>query len=191
MSKGRLLTTMTTLIAVTVFAVTCTSDDEAVPTPDVFQTIATVERSEFPDAPPLPIIRLRNELGSHDGDRGSGCWPQGGGLSTCADFPPVEGPTPPIGVGVARGESLTVEIEAHANPVLLNANVIEIAAPRARATLNLPPATGTTEGVDSVTLEPSLTTELPLDVDPGVYTVTIFGKWDVGDIFYAFQVEVR
>ena len=29
MSKGRLLTTMTTLIAVTVFAVTCTSDDEA------------------------------------------------------------------------------------------------------------------------------------------------------------------
>ena len=103
----------------------------------------------------------------------------------------MEGPPPPVGVGVARGESLTVEIEAHANPVLLNANVIEIAAPRARATLGLPPATGTTEGVDSVTLEPSLTTELPLDVDPGVYTVTIFGTWDVGSIFYAFQVEVR
>ena len=69
-----------------------------------------------------------------------------------------------------------MEIEAHANPVLLNANVIEF---------------GTTEGVDRVTLEPSLTTELPLDVDPGVYTVTIFGKWDVGSMSYGFQVEVR
>ncbi len=188
MSNARLLTTIAVLIAA-VFAVACTSDDEAVPTPDVFQTIATVERSEIPDPPPLPIIRLRNEAGLHDGDRGSYCWPQSGGLTMCVDTIFLEGPPPPI--GVARGESLTVEIEAHANPVLLNANVIEIAAPRARATLSLPPATGTTEGVDSVTLEPSLTTELPLDVDPGVYTVTISGGWDGGDILYAFQVEVR
>ena len=173
MSNARLLTTIAVLIAA-VFAVACTSDDEAVPTPDVFQTIATVERSEIPDPPPLPIIRLRNEAGLHDGDRGSYCWPQPGGLTMCVDTIFLEGPPPPI--GVAGGESLTVEIEAHANPVLLNANVIEF---------------GTTEGVDRVTLEPSLTTELPLDVDPGVYTVTIFGKWDVGDIFYAFQVEVR
>ena len=173
MSNARLLTTIAVLIAA-VFAVACTSDDEAVPTPDVFQTIATVERSEIPDPPPLPIIRLRNEAGLHDGDRGSYCWPQSGGLTMCADTIFLEGPPPPI--GVARGESLTVEIEAHANPVLLNANVIEF---------------GTTEGVDSVTLEPSLTTELPLDVDPGVYTVTISGGWDGGDIFYAFQVEVR
>ncbi len=111
MSKARLLTTIAVLIAVTVFAAACGSDDEAVPTPNVFQTIATVERSEVPDAPPLPIIRLRNEAGSHDGDRRSYCWPQpsdssGAGLTLCVDTIFLEGPPPPI--GVARGESLTV-----------------------------------------------------------------------------------
>ena len=60
--------------------------------------------------------------------------------------------------------------------MLLNANVIDL---------------GTTNLVDSITLAPSLTTELPLDVDPGVYTVTVSGGRDGGDIFYAFQVEVR
>ena len=135
MSKARLLTTMATFIAAA-----CSDDDEAVPTLNVFQTIATVERSEVPAVPPLPIIRLRNEAGSHDGDRGSYCWPQpddlsGGGLTLCADTPFLEGPPPPI--GVARGERLTVEIEAHATPVRLNANVFEL---------------GTTILVDNITL---------------------------------------
>ncbi len=174
MFNTRLLTTLAVLVAAVVLAAACSSDDEAVPTPNVFQTIATVETSEVPDAPPLPIIRLRNEAGLHDGERGSYCWPQPGGLTRCVDTIFLEGPPPPIGVN--RGESLTVEIEADADPVLLNANVIKF---------------GTTEGVDRVTLEPSLRTELPLDVDPGVYTVTISGGWDGGDIFYAFQVEVR
>ncbi len=174
MFNTKLIATMAALIVVAVFAAACSSDDEAVPTPNVFQTIATVERSEVPDAPPLPIIRIRNEAGLHDGDRGSWCWPQPGGLTMCADTSFLEGPPPPI--GVARGESVTVEIEAHADPALLNANVIEF---------------GTTNLVDRVTLEPSLSTELPLDVEPGVYTVTVNGGWDGGDIFYAFQVEVR
>ncbi len=174
MSKPGLLTSMATLIALTVFAAACSTDDGAIPTPNVFQTIATVQRSEDPDVPPLPIIRLISDGGSRDGDRGSFCWPQVGGVALCADSIILAGPPPPI--GVSRGEGLTVEIEAHTTPVLLNANVFEV---------------GTTSLVDNITLEPSLTTELHLDFDPGVYTVTINGGWDEGDIFYAFQVEVR
>ena len=52
MLHTRLLTTMTVLIAAVVLAAACSGDDEVVPTPNVFQTIATVERSEVPDAPP-------------------------------------------------------------------------------------------------------------------------------------------
>ena len=173
MSNARLLTTIAVLIAA-VFAVACASDDEAVPTPDVFQTIATVERSEIPDPPPLPIIRLRNEAGLHGGDRGSWCWPQPEGRSLCADAPFLEGPPPPI--GVAKGESLTVEIEAHADPEALSASVFEV---------------GTTDVVQSVELETALRSELQLDQEPGVYTVHVNGRWDVGDIFYAFQIEIR
>ena len=174
MSKARLFAISAALIAVTVFAAACSSDDEAVPTPNVFQTIATVERSEVPDVPLLPIIRLRNEAGSHDGDRGSWCWPQPEGLSLCADAPFLEGSPPPI--GVTKGESLTVEIEAHADPEALSARAFEV---------------GTTNVVQSLELETALRSELQLDQEPGVYTVHVNGRWDVGDIFYAFQIEIR
>ncbi len=168
----RLLTTLALLIAAVVLAA-CNSDDEAVPTPNVFQPSATVERSKVPDAPPLPIIRLRNEAGLHGGDRGSWCWPQPEGVSLCADTIFLEGPPPPI--GVAKGESLTVEIEAHADPEALSASVFEV---------------GTTDVVQSVELETALRSELQLDPEPGVYTVHVNGRWDVGDIFYAFQIEI-
>ena len=116
----------------------------------------------------------KHKAGSHDGDRGSYCWPQGGGSVICADSIFLAGPPPPI--GVARGESLTAEIEAQTTPVQLNANVFEFGPP------NL---------VDDIALEPSLTSELLFDVEPDVYTVPINGGWDVEDIFFAFQVEVQ
>ena len=175
MSRARLFAISAALIASVFLAAACSNDDDAVPTPNVFQTIATVETSKSPDAPPpLPTIRLRNEKGLRDGERGSYCWPQPEGTTLCVDTIFLEGPPPPIAVN--RGESLTVEIDAHAAPLLLRANVIEF---------------GTKNAVSSLALDPALETELPLDVEPGVYTVTVSGGWDGGDIFYAFQVEVR
>ena len=41
-----------------------------------------------------------------------------------------------------------------------------------------------------VALEPSLIAELPMAVNPGVYTVRVYGFWDAGDIMCAFQVQV-
>ena len=95
-------------------------------------------------------------------------------LISCADTIFMEGPPPPI--GVAKGESLTVEIEAHADPEALSASVLEV---------------GTTNVVQIVELETALRSELQLDQEPDVYTVHVNGRWDVGDIFYAFQIEVR
>ena len=69
-----------------------------------------------------------------------------------------------------------MELEAHADPEALSASVFEV---------------GTTDVVQSVELETALRSELQLDQEPGVYTVHVNGRWDVGDIFYAFQIEIR
>lgn len=178
-----------------VVAVACTgASPAAAPTAAVPTSISpspTTTSSAISDAeiyaviePALPVIRLRSGAGSHPGDRGSYCWTapldegkppeESVSAAMCADYAFREGPDPPI--EVASGESLTVEILADEKPNTLSANFMT--GPRSSAR-------------PSVDLEPLLEARLPIDLAPGTYTVHVFGRWEAGDIGYAFKIRVN
>ena len=135
-----------------------------------------VDPTEEPTAlPPLPVMRLLHSQTSYDGEEGIYCWPDGSvpaDVSLCRDiFPPA---TISARVPLAAGDIVTVDIEADGPPKDLSISISKEFPGPSVMFLELAPSA------------PSF----PVDLPAGTYIMSIFGRWEEGDITYHFQLEV-
>ncbi|MCI0437793.1 MAG: hypothetical protein L0177_01520 [Chloroflexi bacterium] len=74
------------------------------------------------------------------------------------------------------GDSVAFAINAHASPEYFNVSVYEKES-RAR-------------GLEHHQLEPSFEMPFLVELPAGAYEIRAFGRWDEGDVVYAFSFEV-
>ena len=173
--------TVMLFVMLTVIGLACTGN----PAPDVTpqQTpgeqataVSTMGPTATPNdpLPPLPTISLEQRGQSYRGTQASYCWPIDRSGQTirevCADTVAWSGleSTVPI----ARGNSVSVTVEAQTPPTRLVAHIF---------------ATPDGPGVSMLELEPARSTQLPLDLGPGSYLLRISGTWPEGQVDYEFR----
>ena len=129
--------------------------------------------------PLLPVMRLRHAGQVYDGVQGSYCWPvgrteEGQVEEVCADK--VSWETLGAAIPVDARDSVTIEIEAEDSPQGLFASFFEV---------------DSDSGVRFTPLGSGLKVPLAVDLDSGVYNVSVFGQWAAGQMLYEFRIEVR
>jgi hypothetical protein len=121
---------------------------------------------------------------------GSYCWPGvAGQFSACADAIGIPTAQEPI-----RGETIltaTLELPLEDPPTELQMRVEAVTEAdemeeTARGLRWWPP-----KPVDPIQLPPETATAIPLSLEPGLYVISVFARWEgVGDVIYGFLVEV-
>jgi hypothetical protein len=124
-----------------------------------------------PELPALPVIRLRYGGKRFEGIKGSHCWPEKGiNVDLCVD---VDGGLPAEAIRVANGDSLAVEVEAHAPPSSLYLNIWSMPDKR-------------------LVRHGQAVWPFTADLPPGIYIMEISGEWEgVGGMLYTFKMAVR
>ena len=129
--------------------------------------------------PPLPVMRLHHGGQAYDGVQGSYCWPFGrteaGDVEeVCADK--VSWGALGAALPVGARDSVTIEIEAEDPPQELFASFFEV---------------DSDSGIRFAPLWLGPKAALPVDLPSGVYNISVFGQWQVGQMLYEFRIEVR
>lgn len=142
-------------------------------TPDLQQATPSAK----PQIVDLPVINLAYKMESYSGLEGSLCWPiiepSGDTSNLCADTGFLD---PSNVISISVGEKLTVEIDAHKEPISLTAIIYKSA--------NEPE-------IKSIKLNPSLLSEFRVGLPIGQYIIHIQGVWLEGDVLYAFKIKIE
>ncbi len=157
---------------------TSTSTPTSTSSTSTSTTTTTSQPPESVDSPSAqpPSAVLVSPTSEVDGDLGSYCWtvPAGPDLSEtlCVDkLPPDPGELPLL--RVSRGAPLSVRFDTSASPT--------------ETQLLATSADGDEQRFDVVPANPA---RFSADLDPGVYLLSLFTRWDSGDAVYFFQVQV-
>ena len=155
------------------------------PTPPTPAAVASPSRAPEP-LPNLPVISISyNGLLSY-GIRGSFCWPQSaatkGTVMTCADRVQWLGLDEPS-MSVSRGGILTITVQADSAPTRVSVSIFEEGK-------QPPRFQGAAAVQEQLKLGPESRAELPLDLAPGIYYMSVRGYWPAGDLGHQFKVLI-
>ena len=127
----------------------------------------------YPLEPPQIILSYQGQ--EYQGVQGSYCWPAEEGVNPlCAD---TVFPNPQESIQVAAGDTVDVAIQN-----------IEVAPIELGIGLFTSPEDATPTLVEVVSgLQSSFAPNAP----PGEYIVIVSARWDVGDIYYGFKINVQ
>ena len=132
-----------------------------------------------PAAPPIPRASLEYGGRRYQGKRGSYCWPVNASSSVCADAAWWVGFDKQSPVFIERGNGFEVVISDDApGPEQVRVEVFTVLETGSRPQLG--------ESVHSVDVGEVPVLDLPL----GVYFLSIFLKFEPGDVSYVFKIEV-
>lgn len=124
----------------------------------------------------LPFMKLRYKDTLYDGEIGSSCWvgteSSGETGTLCADYAFVN---PSNVIPILANDKITIEIDAHENPITLTALIYS----------------STNKSLtESFKLEPSLSSGFIVDLPTGEYIIHTAGVWSEGDIYFGFKIKV-
>lgn len=143
-------------------------------TPVPAQTPASAEA-----APPIPRVSVEYEGRQYQGKRGSYCWPVNANSIVCADAAWWEGFDEQSPILMKRKAGFEVVVSGDGpSPEQVRVEVLTVLDTGQRPRLGK-----SVFAVDSV--------EVPtLDVPPGVYFLSTFLKFELGDVSYGFKIEI-
>ena len=151
----------------------------ATPSPPATMSAATVGRIEAPPPPPLPQVFLESGERLYQGWRGSYCWPISANSSTCADSAGWRGFDEATTVRMKPGNGFRIVVAGDGSSL----DQVRVAT---FTVLETRPVLTWGEEVYSTNSR-----EVPaLDLPVGVYFVATFLKFQVGDVFYGFKIEI-
>lgn len=151
----------------------------ATPSPRATLPTATVGNAEAPSPPPLPQAFIESGGRRYQGWRGSYCWPVSANSHLCADSAGWRGFDEAPTVRMKRGNGFRIVIAG-------DDSSLEEVRVEAFTVLETKPVLTWGESVYSINLG-----EVPsLDLPAGVYFVSAFLKFQLGDVTYGFKIEV-
>ena len=134
----------------------------------------------------MPLISISYEGLLSYGIRGSFCWPQyattEGVVELCADAVPWLGLDEPS-MSVSQGGSLTITVQAESAPTRVSVSIFEEGK-------QPPRVKGAAAVQEQLRLGPDSRAQLPLDLAPGTYYMSVHGYWPAGDLGHQFKIHV-
>ena len=172
--------TLLSVLMVSVFACAATSAPPAsAPAETPLAVVPREPTLKSSRPPPIPHASLEYEGRQYQGERGSYCWPVSQNSSVCADAAWWERFDEQSPVLVKRESGFKVVIagdEPSAEQVRVEVFTVLETGPRARLG----------ESVHSADVQ----TVPALDLPPGVYFLSVFLKFELGDVSYGFKIQV-
>ena len=151
----------------------------ATPSPPATMSAATVGRTEAPPPPHLPQVSLESGERRYQGRRGSYCWPISANSRICADSAGWRGFDEAPTVRMKPGKGFRIVVAGDGSSL----DQVRVAT---FTVLETKPVLTWGEEVYSTNSR-----EVPaLDLPVGVYFVATFLKFQVGDVFYGFKIEI-
>ena len=164
------------IAAVLIVFLVQTSTEEA---SGVTETNTQASQTAMYPTPPLPQAFLENDGRRYRGWRGSYCWPVGGSSIVCSDSMGWEGFDKAPSVVVERGSGFKIVTSESTPPEQVRVEVFTAL----RTEPNMMPREEPAYWID--------VPEVPaLDLPAGVYYVSAFFGFHLGDVAHGFKVEI-